>query len=295
MIDGFSPMGKHMSLPIRSHFFRQHVSNSGTIDFFYTNVDQVFVRKTISSTSPELNMMLLLAHISTHDFVRLVMYTRTDTMVEMYFPFNTGGDLFDEFNDYTSGGTSKYKIHQFQSRAIQIMIDVATSVKVLHDTLDIVHRDLKMENIFLNSDGSVCIGDFGFACTTNGYQQLTVVGTRAYLSPEMNPGEPYTNPKAADIYALSVMLFVMLVGHFPPWQYDDNGITFGQQSGLSTYYGPRDIKEYTDIYKRLPTPFIAFLTKMLASTPLERPNITIFLQDLTMLQNVQNVRKRLIF
>ena len=130
MIDGFSPMGKHMSLPIRSQFFRQHASNSGTIDFFYTNVDQVFVRKTVSSTSPELNMMLLLARISTQGFVRLVMYTRTDNMVEMYFPFNTGGDLFDEFNDYTSGGTSNYKIHQFQSRAIQIMIDVSHGWKV---------------------------------------------------------------------------------------------------------------------------------------------------------------------
>ena len=168
------------------------------------------------------------------------------------------------------------------------MVDVATSVKVLHDTLGIVHRDIKMENIFLNS-----VGDFGFACAIN--KQLTVVGTRAYLSPEMNPGEPYTNPKAADIYALAVMLFVMLVGHFPPWQYDDSGITFGQQSGLSTYYGPRDIKEYTVIYKRLPEPFITFLTKVLVSTPPERPNITIFLQDLVMLQNVQSVRKRLIF
>ena len=100
MIDGFSPTGKHMSLPIRSSFFRQHVSNSGTIDFFYTNADQVFVRKIVSSTSSELNMMLLLARISIQGFVRMVMYTRIDNMVEMYFPFNKGGDLFDEFNDF---------------------------------------------------------------------------------------------------------------------------------------------------------------------------------------------------
>jgi serine/threonine protein kinase len=281
-VHGYSPTGAHMSLPICSRFFQQQKSPLGAVDVFYTTNHQRFVRKTVPSASSELEIMLLVSHASnTDDFVRLVMYVPVGDLVEMYFPYNEGGDLFADFDSKTAGGTSRHEKLQFQYRAIQIMIQVAMGVKFLHEDLNLVHRDIKMENIFLNSDGSVCIGDFGFACHIG--TQLTATGTFSYLSPEMIPGEPYTNHTAADIYAMAVMFFVMLVGSFPPWQRENDGDkTFGQ--GFLTYYGPHNIKEYTDKYNELPLPFTDFLTKMLGSSPKERPDITVFLQDLILLQ-----------
>jgi serine/threonine protein kinase len=292
-LNGFSPAGAHMSLPICSPFFRQQISLFGAVDFFYTANHQKFVRKTIPSTSSELDIMLLLACINnTAVFVRLVMYVPIGDVVEMYFPFNEGGDLFTEYDVKTSGGMSQRGKLRFQSRAIQIMIQVATGVQFLHAN-DLVHGDIKMENIFLNSDGSVCIGDFGHTGTT---AQLsgTTAGTIAYLSPEM----PYTtNPKAEDVYALAVMMFVIFVGSFPPWQRANDDETFGQQCGFLIHYGPHNIKAYTDMYNKLPVPFTDFLTKMLTSSSADRPDITIFLHDLMLLQDHvwKDVCRRLIF
>ena len=59
---------------------------------------------------------------------------------------------------------------------------------------DIIHRDLKCQNIFLTSDNLIKLGDFGIARVLNGtYDQAkTMVGTPYYLSPEIIDNKPYS-------------------------------------------------------------------------------------------------------
>lgn len=91
---------------------------------------------------------------------------------------------------------------------------IASGVHYCHG-MNIIHRDLKLENIMLDTSNNVKIIDFGFATfTTLGNKIKLFCGTPSYMAPEIvgkreNPGAP------ADIWALGVVLYVMLVGAFP--------------------------------------------------------------------------------
>lgn len=70
----------------------------------------------------------------------------------------------------------------------------------------IVHRDLKPHNIFLGTDDTVKIGDFGVSRLLSGSADMatTLVGSPGYLAPELCSGEPYD--EKADIWAFGVTL-----------------------------------------------------------------------------------------
>lgn len=97
---------------------------------------------------------------------------------------------------------------------------ISNAVAYLHN-IEIAHRDLKNDNILIDSNGNAKLTDFGFACFTydkkNKIELLsnTSCGTKAYVAPEVfNP--PY-NSKVADVWSLGVCLYecVTLSQPFP--------------------------------------------------------------------------------
>ncbi|XP_071978911.1 testis-specific serine/threonine-protein kinase 2 [Engystomops pustulosus] len=109
--------------------------------------------------------------------------------------------------------------------ARKLFHQLATAVKYCHD-LDIVHRDLKCENILLDKEFNIKLSDFGFARRlgqdSNGKMVLskTFCGSAAYASPEVLQGIPY-EPKLYDVWSLGVILYIMVSGTMP---YDDSNI-----------------------------------------------------------------------
>jgi serine kinase len=95
---------------------------------------------------------------------------------------------------------------------------IAYALQYLHN-MNIVHRDLKLENILLSKHFNAKLSDFSFARfyrDDGDWNMLsrTYCGTPGYTAPEVVSHTPY-NPKAADIWSLGVILFTMLEYAFP--------------------------------------------------------------------------------
>jgi NIMA (never in mitosis gene a)-related kinase 1/4/5 len=80
------------------------------------------------------------------------------------------------------------------------------ALKHIHEKR-ILHRDIKTSNIFLTSNGTVKIGDFGISRILEGTKEETqsVVGTPYYMSPEVCQSKPYSYK--SDIWALGCCLY----------------------------------------------------------------------------------------
>jgi serine/threonine protein phosphatase PrpC len=95
-----------------------------------------------------------------------------------------------------------------------IAIKLARGVAALH-RVGIVHRDIKPDNVILESEGSLKLIDFGVVRVPGleDFLPEDIPGTPAYMAPEMFDGEP--GNEATDIYALGVTIFRSFAGEYP--------------------------------------------------------------------------------
>jgi tetratricopeptide (TPR) repeat protein len=92
---------------------------------------------------------------------------------------------------------------------LERMLGALRGVGALHRS-GIVHLDLKPANILIAEDGRLCVTDFGLARIqgdTNMTRSYQVLGTPAYMSPELARGERRAASKASDVFSLGAVLF----------------------------------------------------------------------------------------
>ncbi len=97
--------------------------------------------------------------------------------------------------------------------AVNLGIDIASGLEHCK-SMNVIHRDIKDDNIFVDSNGNFKIGDFGVANMYTATRASTRVGTPYYMAPEVQNGSEYT--ANVDVYSLGIVLYKMLnYGRFP--------------------------------------------------------------------------------
>ena len=127
------------------------------------------------------------------------------------------------FKSHTLSAEVKDKKPMDIKRAIKMVFDVCSGMESAH-AANVVHRDLKPNNILINEDSLVKIVDFGVAAATQTTDtKLTktglLVGTPTYMAPEQVLGKDVD--ERTDIYSLGVIMYEMLTGR-PPYSGKDS-------------------------------------------------------------------------
>jgi len=121
--------------------------------------------------------------------------------------------------EYVKGETLKEYIqrnHPIDIETVLKIMEQLTSAIAHAHHFQIVHRDIKPQNILINSDGKVKVTDFGIATASTSVtitQTNTVLGSVHYISPEQARGGIAN--KKTDIYSLGVVMFELLTGRVP--------------------------------------------------------------------------------
>lgn len=121
--------------------------------------------------------------------------------------------------EYVRGRTLKQLIAKRGAlgvdEALYIMKQLCAAIRVAHEK-NIIHRDIKPQNVLMKDDGTVKITDFGIAVAGDSVQLTfnnAVMGSAHYLAPESAQGQEPN--KLVDIYSLGIVFYELLTGDVP--------------------------------------------------------------------------------
>ena len=124
-------------------------------------------------------------------------------------------------NEYIKGRTMKEMLDFRTSipiaEAVGYMLQLSSALFYAHQH-NIIHRDIKPQNIYVLPDGTIKLGDFGIAEAEgiddgSPKKKSEIVGSVHYLAPEISQGKPASIQ--SDIYSVGVTFFELLTGHVP--------------------------------------------------------------------------------
>ena len=163
---------------------------------------------------------------------------------------------------YCSKGSLSKQIGKLSEQELwHVIHDVAAGLAYLHQN-DIVHQDIKPDNILIDEQGNYVITDFGISTKARSTLRKSVIGgtvsggTMAYMGPERFSKQPAPT-KASDIWSLGAMMFELITGNVP----------FGEMGGGMQKGGA----EIPEIIAPVSEKLRRTVESMLALEPWDRP------------------------
>lgn len=152
----------------------------------------------------EISVMKLVRH---QNVLQLYEVMATKSKIYIVLEYAKGGELFNK----VAKGRLKEDIARWIFQQLISAVDCCHSGGVYH-------RDLKLENLLIDEDGSLKVSDFGLSAISDSRHQdgllHTMCGTPAYVAPEVINRRGYDGAKA-DVWSCGVILYVLLAGHLP--------------------------------------------------------------------------------
>lgn len=184
--------------------------------------DKVAIKQMILSKQPRkeliVNEILVMKDSRHKNIVNfLEAYLRTDDDLWVVMEFMEGGSLTDIIENSPANDTSRSPLTEPQ--IAYIVRETCQGLKFLHDK-HIIHRDIKSDNVLLDTRARVKITDFGFCArlTDKRSKRATMVGTPYWMAPEVVKQREYD--EKIDVWSLGIMTIEMLEGE-PPYLNED--------------------------------------------------------------------------
>lgn len=167
------------------------------------------------------------------------------------------------------------------NEALNVAVQIAKALECAHKN-NIVHRDIKPQNILVTDDGIVKVTDFGIAKVTD-TSTITntskIMGTAHYFSPEQARGSIVDH--TSDIYSLGIVIYEMVTGKVP---YDaENAVCVALKHIEETVIPPKQIND------KIPNSLNDLILKAIEKEPIKRyQTIKEMIKDLLMIESDYN-------
>ena len=192
-------------------------------------------------------------------------------IITYFSSFSEDGNFYI-ITEYLNGGSLQdiLKLSKENGKCISeeklwdVLVQVLSGLCYLHYKKNIIHRDIKPDNILFDKDGNIKITDFGIsAVNRDDADEIikchdTCIGPMQFMSPEMAQKEKYDFK--SDIYMLGLTFFNLMSGELPQKNIIQNNnvyVALNQNAKLPDYYS-RNLKD--------------FVRKLLNVDPKERPS-----------------------
>jgi protein kinase A len=220
LFQGTGTFGRVLLVRLRDHGSSSH--------------QRVFAMKVLRKT--EIVRLRQVEHVNAERYI--LSRLRHPFIVDLYGTFQDPLNIYMLLS-YVPGGelfTHLRRARRFTPDVTRFYLaTIILALRYLH-SFNIIYRDLKPENLLLDSRGYLRLTDFGFAKVVDD-RTWTLCGTPEYLAPEIIQNQGHG--KAADWWACGILCYEMLVGH-PPF-YDETAYGIYEKVVAGRISWPRDI------------------------------------------------------